>query len=87
MEDIRIPLGNGKFLVAEASGDPLFKEIYVGLETEDGYWVDLAVIGENYTFKGEEVVPIHNEYKVRVYDPMEDCQELTVLTLENKEDI
>lgn len=51
MDKIVVPLSNGYRLIAERNTGEFDKEIYVGIEQEDGkYFQDLAIIRPTYTF-------------------------------------
>lgn len=64
---LEIPVSSGKKLVVESSGDADYKEFYVGLE-ENGVWVqDLAVIGEDYFYGDDKLIPVVGMYTVKVY--------------------
>ena len=64
---IELPVSSGKKLVVESSGDADYKEFYIGLE-EDGVWVqDLAVIGEDYFYGDNKLIPVVGMYTVKVY--------------------
>lgn len=68
MNKIRIPLPNGKFLMAECDPNSMFdKEIYIGIEDADGSWIqDLAVVRNAYSLEnGLTYEP--NKYEVMVY--------------------
>ena len=65
---IRIPLPNGKFLIAECDPGSMFdKEIYVGIEDADGSFIqDLVVVRNAYSLEdGLTYEP--NKYEVMVY--------------------
>lgn len=67
---IAIKLPNGMKLVAEQNQDPNFdKEIYVGIESQDGVWVqDLAIVRNDYSIgSNEQVVWNPKEMEVCVY--------------------
>lgn len=68
MYAISIDLGNGKKLVADACPVDDYKEIFIGVEDTDGNYQDLAVVREQYTYKENKVVPIHNRYSVCVWE-------------------
>ena len=67
MYAISIDLGNGKKLVADVCPEDSYKEIFIGVEDTDGNYQDLAVVREQYTHKGNEVVPIYDCYSVLVW--------------------
>lgn len=68
MNKIRIPLPNGKFLIAECDPNSMFdKEIYISIENADGSWEqDLAIVRNAYSL-GEGINYIPNKYEVMVY--------------------
>ena len=66
MSKVIVDLGNGRRLVAEPNTCDNYKEICIGLETDDSYQ-DLAVVAEDYTYGDEGVIPIHNQYSVKVW--------------------
>lgn len=68
-EKISIPLGDGFSLVAEKSFDPDYKEIFVYIRDDKDGLVhqDLVVIGEEYKYGDEGIVPVHGQYSVKVY--------------------
>ena len=71
-ERISVPLYDGYRLEAEQNGDPdLYKEISVSLISSNGSVVqDIAMIGEEYRYEGDKVVPLHGQYSVKVWtDP------------------
>lgn len=69
MDQISISLANGCRLVAEKN-DSEYKEIYIGVIDKSGFYKDLAIAGEAYTYEGDDVVPEHGNYFVKVYaDP------------------
>lgn len=71
-ESIRIRTESGKYLTVDYSGNE-FKEFYIGLEDEDGVWIqDLAVVREKYSFGVDEsekyiTKPVKGIYEVLVY--------------------
>ena len=79
---IRVPIDDNNFLVAEAGGDLCYKEIYIGLENSKGEWINIAVIGESYRLDDKaSLIPIKGEYTVKVFDPEKDCDIKSVITL------
>lgn len=69
---IEVDLSNGKKLIAARNTDRDFKEIFIGIEDEDGCWVqDLATVREEYRWEEKngvhEYVPVPNKYEVLVY--------------------
>ena len=69
---IFIDLGEGNRLVAEMNADDDYKEIFVGIEKDDGtWWQDLAIVGESYHYGEDDenyvVIPDHGEYNIKVY--------------------
>ena len=92
MLQVRVPLDSGDTLVAEAGGDLIYKEIFVGVEKPDGTWIDLAVIGEGYHYAcqdyGEEarvslppVIPNKGEYTIKVFNPQDECDMKAEITV------
>lgn len=47
---VEVWLENGKKFVAEVGAGDLYKEIYLGIEDEDGFWQDVAILGEAYEY-------------------------------------
>ena len=66
---IEIQLSDGYKLVAEKNGDAPYKEIAVGIEDSDGYWMqDLAIVGAKYHYDDDwNVVEDNGKYQVRVF--------------------
>ena len=65
----------------ESSSNADYKEFYVGLE-ENGVWVqDLAVIGEDYFYGDDKLIPVVGLYNVKVYgnSDSEDCTDTFVI--------
>ena len=66
-----ITLPDGNKLVAEKSADPQYPyEMYVGIESKDGAWVqDLAYVGADYRYKPEngDLVIDPEHFNVYVY--------------------
>ena len=59
-------------LVAEKGFDPNYKEVFIGLEDEQGVWLqDLAVIGGKYHYEKGEVVH-DSEVSIKVYSDKDD---------------
>ena len=69
MNKIVIPLDNGCKLVAEQNTDSEFdKEIFVGIETESGsYLQDLAIIRPTYTFENESVKFSSDSFEMLIF--------------------
>ena len=69
MNKIVIPLDNGYRLVAEQNEDSEFdKEIFVGIETESGaYLQDLAIIRPSYTFENENVKFSSDSFEMLIF--------------------
>ena len=65
-----VKLPNGKYLVAEVNNDINYKEIIVGIKTEDGYYLqDLALVGAKYHYDDDSNVIIEDgKYSVKVYN-------------------
>ena len=88
---IRVPLDSGDTLVAEAGSDLIYKEIFIGIEKPDGAWIDLAVVGEGYSYIEESsgnpqgVIPVPGEYKIKVFDPQDECDMKAEVTVYDKE--
>lgn len=88
---IRVPLDSGDTLVAEAGSDLIYKEIFIGIEKPDGSWIDLAVVGEGYSYieksngKTQGVIPVPGEYTIKVFDPQDECDMKTEVTVYDKE--
>lgn len=70
-DEIRMPLGDGYSIVAYRDGNPEQKELFIDLkDPEDTFYQSLAIIAEEYTYKGEDIAPLHGRYSVKVYsDP------------------
>ena len=67
-EKMRVPLANGKYLVAEAYPEVDYGEIYIYLENENGVIVqDLAAVKEAYHIDHGEVVYDQDKYVAVVY--------------------
>ena len=63
---VEMPISNGRVLVAELSNDRDFKEIYLGVETEDGQWrQDLVLVGNTYKIVDTDL-HVEQEDKARV---------------------
>lgn len=58
MEKIEIDLGFAKLIVEK--GDPLFREVCVGLLTKKGDYQDLVVVGQETTTRNSETVYTDN---------------------------
>ena len=72
MDKFVIPLSNGCKLIAERNTGEFDKELYVGIESEDGvYLQDLAIIRPTYSFKGEEVVFGSDAFEILVFGDSE----------------
>lgn len=82
---IRVPLDDKTTLVAEAGSDLIYKEIFIGIEKEDGTRIDLAVVREGYHYEGFIPVPNKDEYTIKVFDPQNDCDMITDITVYDKE--
>lgn len=69
---ITIELPDGYKIVAEISTDPVIRELYVGIENQDGVWTqDLAVIRTPYEIKDGEIVNQEGKAEVLVYTDAE----------------
>ena len=79
MEKITVPLGDVNCvtnLIVKASGDYNFREVYIGIETEEGDYIDLAVIGEKLTFDNQNnVIRFPGEFLIRLYNPEKNYKE------------
>lgn len=65
-ERIEMPIGNGRVLTAELSRNRYFKEIYLGLETDDGQQVqELALVGNAYKISDTDC-SVEQEDRARV---------------------
>ena len=68
MDKFSIPLSNGYKLIAERNTGEFDKEMYVGIETPNGtYLQDLAIIRPTYTFKEDDVVFDADRFEVLVF--------------------
>lgn len=68
MQQIKIPLRDGAWLVAEPFPDDNYKEIDIWIEKDGFIWQDLAVVRESYDYdKNGNLLPIHQEYDIFVY--------------------
>lgn len=66
---LSLKLDENVSLVAEKNIDNGYKEIFLGIESKEGVWLqDLAIIGQNYHYdKTGEVVQNPNQYSVKVF--------------------
>lgn len=66
---IEMPIGNGRILTAELSRDRDFKEIYLGVETDDGQRIqELALVGNTFKIRDTDCsVEQENRARVCVY--------------------
>lgn len=63
-----VKLPNGKYLMAEANIDSEYKEIIVGIQDENKYYLqDLAVIGAEYHYENDKVVIDDGKYSIKIY--------------------
>ena len=74
-DKIRIPLSNGKYLVAEKSNDAEYdKEIYIGIEEPNGEYIqDLVLVREAYRYAPDgQLQWLPNQYNVLVWRDADD---------------
>lgn len=66
---IRIPLTETLTLTAEASTDPDFNEIYIGVEKDNVWHQDLAIVREVYEIDnyGSTIIHYPDEYEILLY--------------------
>lgn len=68
MEKIIIPLDNGYKLVTERNGGSYDKEIYVGIESPNGAYIqDLTTVRPSYRTNGNDVIFNSDQFEVLVY--------------------
>ena len=67
MYKISIVLEDGKKLVADVCPEDSYKEIFIGVEHNDGTYQDLAVVREQYKYDGAKITPLHGNYSVFVW--------------------
>lgn len=68
---IKIPVGNGAYLVAEAGCSDFPREIYIGLVNDNDMWLqDLAIVRQTYNLPSsddENIRYVDGEYQVLVF--------------------
>lgn len=75
---ITLNLTDGLKLVAEATPDSDYKEIYIGIANKNDVWLQtLACVKENYIIDEDEfhvpsVIPQHKSYDVHVWEDPDD---------------
>lgn len=63
-----IPLSNGYKLIAERNTGEFDKELYVGIESPEGAYVqDLTVVRPTYKFKDNEVVFDADKFEILIF--------------------
>lgn len=73
-KQIRIPLLNGLYIVADPGSDPDYPmELYIGIEDSNGVWIqDLAIVMKNYRYKPDGQVDYSDDaFRVLVYEDNE----------------
>jgi len=68
LDKIVINLSNNYRLVAERNEGEFNKEVYIGIETPDGYYLqDLAIIRPTYKLNNEEVLFDADKFEILVF--------------------
>lgn len=68
MDRFTIELSNGYKLVSERNSGEFNKELYVGIESPDGAYVqDLVIVRPTYTFKDNDVVFDADKFEILVF--------------------
>ena len=68
MDRFVIPLSNGYKLISERNAGEFDKELYVGIESPSGTYVqDLAIIRPTYRFKENDVVFDADKFEILVF--------------------
>ena len=68
MERFEIPLSNGYRLVSEKNKGEFDKELYVGIETPDGRYIqDLVVVRPTYKPEGNEIKFDADKFEILVF--------------------
>ena len=68
MDKIEVPLSNGYKLIVERNTGEFNKEIFVGIESSTGSYVqDLAIVRPTYKFKEGEVIFDANKFEIMVF--------------------
>ena len=68
MEKIIIPLDNGYKLVTERNEGSYDKEVYIGIESPNGAYIqDLATVRPSYKTRGNDVLFSSDHFEVLVY--------------------
>ena len=69
MDRFVIPLSNGYKLVSEKNTGEFDKELYVGLESPDGSYIqDLAIIRPTYKFNNNDIVFDADKFEILVFE-------------------
>jgi len=72
MDKFVIPLSNGYKLISEKNTGEFDKELYVGIESPDGAYIqDLAVIRPTYKFKENDVIFDADKFEILVFGDAE----------------
>ena len=68
MDRFTIPLSNGYKLIAERNSGEFDKELYVGIESPSGSYVqDLAIVRPTYSFKDNNIIFDSDKFEILVF--------------------
>lgn len=84
-----IPLSNGYKLVSERNTGEFNKELYVGIETPDGLYVqDLVIVRPTYKFEDNNVIFDSDKFEILLFNDSEkeDFTDKFVIPLHKDED-
>lgn len=90
MDKFIIPLSNGYRIVSERNSGEFDKELYVGIESPDGAYVqDLVIIRPTYKLENNDVVFDSDKFEILVFGDAtkEDFTNKFTVPLVNEDDI
>ena len=68
MDRFIIPLSNGYNIVSERNSGEFNKELYVGIEDENGAYIqDLVIVRPTYKFKSDNIVFDSDKFEILVF--------------------
>ena len=72
MDKIVIPLSNGHKLIAERNTGEFDKEVYVGIESPDGKYIqDLVIVRPTYHFEEDNVIFGADKFEILLFGDAE----------------
>lgn len=90
MDKFIIPLSNGYRIISERNSGEFNKELYVGIESPDGAYVqDLVIIRPTYKLENNDVVFDSDKFEILVFGDAtkEDFTNKFTVPLVNEDDI